>query len=277
MRASAARSMGRAVLLILCALVCANACTSHRVQQAAQNDVYSQPGCALCHIAVADGSAPADQRALEQAGSIIVQRLADLGYVDAQARVLDDHGLELRIPLVEPAQLPERELLLSVLSPGVLVEFHLIETKKFLSCDEAELLEEHGELVPDGYSLISKSGCCEGRVAYYLMRDEPDFTIQDFQDFAATTDVYAEPAISFQLKPEAAARFGDFTEANVGNLLAIVFNGEVLSTPIIQDRISGPGIINGSFSEQEVHRLVALLRSPALPLRLELGDCRSCE
>lgn len=47
------------------------------------------------------------------------------------------------------------------------------------------------------------------------------------------------PAVSIHLTPEGAVRFGEATGAAVGRKAAIVLDGEVLSAPVIQERIDG--------------------------------------
>lgn len=74
--------------------------------------------------------------------------------------------------------------------------------------------------------------------------------------------------IQVNLTEEAAARFGDFTEANIGTPLAIVLDGQVLSIPIVQSRIESPVLITGDFTQTEAEVLAAQLNSDPLPIDL---------
>jgi len=48
-----------------------------------------------------------------------------------------------------------------------------------------------------------------------------------------------EPVVSITLAPDAAARFGQMTQRAIGQQLAITLNGDLISSPYINDRIWG--------------------------------------
>lgn len=78
--------------------------------------------------------------------------------------------------------------------------------------------------------------------------------------------------VAFQLAtghPEA-ENFARHTAANVGQPLAIVLDGEVLSAPIIQAALTDGGEITGSFTLEEARTLALQLRSGALPISLRI-------
>lgn len=76
--------------------------------------------------------------------------------------------------------------------------------------------------------------------------------------------------IRFELKPEGGAVFGPYTAANIGEPMAIVLDGVVLSAPVIQAELDTGGVITGSFSEEEAKTLALQLRSGALPIPLSV-------
>jgi len=76
--------------------------------------------------------------------------------------------------------------------------------------------------------------------------------------------------IQFELKPDATSRFSSFTGSHVGEPLAIVLDGVVLSAPTIQSELSTGGVITGQFSEEEAKQLALQLRSGALPIPLRV-------
>lgn len=76
--------------------------------------------------------------------------------------------------------------------------------------------------------------------------------------------------IEFQLKPEFASIFGSYTGQHVGDAMAIVLDGEVLSAPIINAQLTDGGIIEGNFTEEEARTLALQLRSGALPIPLRV-------
>jgi len=63
---------------------------------------------------------------------------------------------------------------------------------------------------------------------------------------------------------------GKLTGENVGNLLSIVLDDEILEVARIQSRITDRGLLSGNFTKEEVRELVSLLRSGPLPAKLSL-------
>jgi protein-export membrane protein SecD len=81
--------------------------------------------------------------------------------------------------------------------------------------------------------------------------------------------------IDFQLKTEGGIVFGPFTGNNVGNAMAIVLDGIVLSAPTIQARLDSGGVISGAFTQEEAQTLSLQLRSGALPIPLRVISSES--
>jgi preprotein translocase subunit SecD len=82
------------------------------------------------------------------------------------------------------------------------------------------------------------------------------------------------PEIGFTLDSSGAAAFARMTRENISRRLAIVFDGEVYSAPVIRSEIpSGAGAISGSFSEAEAHELATLLENP-LPVQMRVLEQR---
>lgn len=76
--------------------------------------------------------------------------------------------------------------------------------------------------------------------------------------------------ISFTLKSESAAKFGDWTGKNVGQYLAIVLDKKVLSAPVIRGQIFDNGQIEGSFTRASAEDLALSLNSGYLPATMKL-------
>ena len=82
--------------------------------------------------------------------------------------------------------------------------------------------------------------------------------------------------INFAFDQRGARRFADYTREHVGELFAIVLDGEVISYPRIQTPITGGrGRITGNFAPEEAQRIATLIRSGALPAPLTTLDQRS--
>lgn len=80
--------------------------------------------------------------------------------------------------------------------------------------------------------------------------------------------------INFEIKPEYQQIFGSFTASRIGEPMAIVLDGEVLSAPTIQAQLSDGGVISGQFTEDEANTLALQLRSGALPIPLRVESAQ---
>jgi preprotein translocase subunit SecD len=97
------------------------------------------------------------------------------------------------------------------------------------------------------------------------------------RDLAPTSRVEAGPdrptGVTFSLRDEAREAFYVFTRDHVDTYLAMVFDGELISCPIIRSAIPGDGVIIGDFDEpggrEEAEKLAILINSGPLPLDLE--------
>ncbi len=103
---------------------------------------------------------------------------------------------------------------------------------------------------------------------YWHLEKKRVITGRDLKTARRTSGQFNEPQVAFILTSEGGKKFGDVTGANVGRDLAIVLDNRVVSAPRINSRITDSGIIEGSFTVQEVEDLVTVLRSGALPAGL---------
>ncbi len=77
--------------------------------------------------------------------------------------------------------------------------------------------------------------------------------------------------IPFELKPDAAETFSQYTGSHVGQYLCIVLDKTVLSCPTIREQIpGGQGSISGAFSYEDARQLAIQLRYGALPMPLRV-------
>jgi protein-export membrane protein SecD len=91
------------------------------------------------------------------------------------------------------------------------------------------------------------------------------------QDF----DQYGGYSIAFTLHGPGAQKFGKATTANIGRPFAIVLDNRIVSAPVINSPITtGSGQITGSFTLEEAEQLAVVLRSGALPAKLQVVERR---
>ncbi|MEP6787183.1 MAG: hypothetical protein ABJB40_02035 [Acidobacteriota bacterium] len=79
-----------------------------------------------------------------------------------------------------------------------------------------------------------------------------------------------EYQISFSLKPEGAAKFGEWTGKNIGNYIAVVLDKKVQSAAFIKSQIFDSGEISGRFTKAEAEDVAMSLKSGYLPATLRV-------
>ena len=85
-----------------------------------------------------------------------------------------------------------------------------------------------------------------------------------------------QPVVNFQFDRQGAAIFADMTRENIGRVLAIVLDDEVVTAPVIRSEIpGGRGEISGSFTLQEAHNVALMLRAGSLPVPLDIVEERT--
>lgn len=81
------------------------------------------------------------------------------------------------------------------------------------------------------------------------------------------------PVVNFRFNAGGARRFGQVTQENVGRALAIVFDNDVLSAPVIREPIlGGSGQISGNFTVEDANNMAILLRAGELPGKLTVVE-----
>ena len=105
-------------------------------------------------------------------------------------------------------------------------------------------------------------------VEYIAVRKNVPVSGRDLKNARVQKGRVGEPVIGFSLTPEGAPKFAALTGANVNRQLAIVLDNKVVSAPVINNRIDGDGVIEGSFTQQQAADLALILRSGSLPASL---------
>jgi preprotein translocase subunit SecD len=101
-------------------------------------------------------------------------------------------------------------------------------------------------------------------------------TGEDLVDANQTFDQNGAAAVGFRFGGSGARKFGDATTRNVGKRFAIVLDNKYISDPRINQPLpGGSGIITGNFTPEGAAELALLLRSGALPAKLNLEEQRT--
>ena len=117
-----------------------------------------------------------------------------------------------------------------------------------------------------------------GKTALLEFKDESGNTILTGKDLktAQASIQNNQSIVSLDFTSEGAKKFGDATGRNIGKRIAILLDGKVLTNPVVQAHITeGHAQITGQRDLEEAKNLAILLRSGALPVRLEILETRS--
>lgn len=83
--------------------------------------------------------------------------------------------------------------------------------------------------------------------------------------------IAGEPVVSIRFNSEGADLFANITRENVGQRLAIFLDGEIISSPVINEAIvGGTAVISGGFTPTEARELAQNLSFGALPMPISL-------
>ncbi len=166
---------------------------------------------------------------------------------------------------------------MSVIQAGGQLELRLVEDPVPYA-SQAEALSRHGGVLSAGTEIVAgrsetrnPSGGLESAEGWYVLNRLVVVSGRDLRS-AVENRNSTNPGmwqVNFTLSPEAARRFGPFTEQNKGRQMAIVLSHRVYSAPVINGRIDDIGVIEGNFSQESAHDLALVLRAGALPASIK--------
>ena len=111
----------------------------------------------------------------------------------------------------------------------------------------------------------------------YVTTEDTFVTGEMLEDATAQRDPQGSQAqVNFEFNRVGGRRFSRFTEQNIGNLIAIVLDGEIVSAPVVRARIGASGVIEmGNADMAEAADLALVLRAGALPAPLAIMEERT--
>ena len=105
---------------------------------------------------------------------------------------------------------------------------------------------------------------------------ETCLTGTDLADAHEQTDQAGQNLVSLEFSAEGGKKFADLTSKNVGRIIAILLDGEVLTAPRVNEAITGgKAVITGNKTLEEAHNLAILLRSGSLPVKVNIIETRT--
>ena len=182
-------------------------------------------------------------------------------------------------------QVPEEDLLRpfsSLLSFGDIDGTFLVATEDvavvdyFLSLPEAARALPRNQALQWGSELVARGARTYRRI--FVLEADPFLTGAELENATAGRDPqFNQSQVQFELSRAGGRMFQRFSGANVGNYLAIVLDGQVMSAPVIRDRIGARGQIDmgSNTSLEEARDLALVLRAGSLPARVNIIEERT--
>lgn len=217
------------------------------------------------------------KQTMDQALETITRRINALGLTEPTIAFTGTGNDEILVQLPGEGD-PTRAK--AVIQAGGQLELQLLADDQAYP-SEAAALAAHSGVLPAGTVIVPGSaegaGTPDQTQAYYILDRAAIVTGQDLRGATPqpSTDYPGQYEVDFQLSSAAAARFGPFTEANIGHRMAIVLDHKVYTAPTINGRIEDRGQITGNFTQDSSQDLALVLRAGALPASIKYLEERT--
>jgi preprotein translocase subunit SecD len=199
---------------------------------------------------------------VERAIQTISNRINNLGLTEP---VVQQHGradaefeILVQLPGVDdPARVKE------IIGTAAVLGIYEVKDGPFPSQEAG--LAKHGGVRPINTKFVKEVPRGDSPGQWYLLASTPVVTGNQLRNARSGQDEFRKWETSFTLSPDGGKRFGRYTEANIGNRLAVVLDNQVINAATIQNKIDEQGRITNLSSEQEASNLAQFLKSGSLP------------
>jgi len=183
-----------------------------------------------------------------------------------------EDGVEKQI-IVELPGVENPEEVKELLNKTASLQFKMVHPAAPHRVSRQEILDYFNGKLPDGYETVEYTGRSGSTTKaeggeYILVKSAPVITGKHMTNARPSQDTQmglSRPAVSFTLNSDGSRRFERATGENIGKNLAIILDGQAISDPVINGKISDSGIITGIGDQREADLLALSLRSGALP------------
>lgn len=193
----------------------------------------------------------------QQAVEVIRRRVDQFGVSEPVITSQGSDRILVQIPGLDTAKIDEARAQLQRVAK---LEFKLVNPQSGTLLPQ---IESGQTFTPPGYEILNgvKSSKA-GQPEKYLVKKKPELTGSEVTRAQARFEQRGyEVDLSFN--GEGGKTFARVTGQNIGNQLAIVLDGEVISAPVIQSEISNNSAsITGNFTAQEAQDLASALQNP---------------
>ena len=214
-----------------------------------------------------------EKKTVQQAIEAIRDRVDALGISEPQ---IQEYGLGENQILVDLPGVENENQIESIIQGTNRLEIHAVVGGPYK--DEQEAAASQGGSISADDELKKFTGVVEGgsnEPSVYVLQRASVVAGNDFRSADPSTNPNTgQKEVQFTLTNEAGDKFYDYTSKNVGRYMAVVMNDRAREVAVIKGAIRDRGVIEGTFTADEVAALSKLLRTGALPASLQQMEKR---
>jgi preprotein translocase subunit SecD len=230
------------------------------------------------------------QAILEKAMKILQGRAREMLGAHAAVNLAGADQIQLRIPGTR-----DLDRVRSIATILGRLTFHLADTdslalvREHFVSDGGQPFDEEGNVLDTAVLDVLPAGTVirgvftrdeygiERYKGYAVVIEKPGLDGTAIRDTAVSLDKYTgRPVVNFRLTAEGGEAFYRLTSANIGKVLAIIYDDRIKAQATVSSAIRDAVTVQG-FSEDEARELALLLRTGSLPVRLAVVEERVLE
>jgi preprotein translocase subunit SecD len=246
-----------------------SAAAAKALEGALPNYALTDQGQGHFQLAIKDSDAKEIKKfAIDQAIEVVRTRIDALGTTEPVIAKQGNSRILVQIPGYEDTARAK-----ALIGRTAELDFKLVDEKGDL--DKAL----QGDIPLDDIIMYGQPETRNGKTFRqpYLLHKRTELSGTEVADARVSIDSrFHEYAVTLKFNNKGARKFDRLTSAHVGERFAIILEGQVMSAPVIRERISGGSAqITGNFTPTEAHDLAIVLRAGALPAPVKVVEERS--
>ena len=214
--------------------------------------------------------------ALAQAVEVLRLRVDSIGVAEPDIRPVGDNMIMIQLPGLSEADKADAKRLVT---EAAFLQFALVHKDSRTLIDRERRLAANGvddDITPDGYrkyALTTKDDAGNSFTSEVLVELENKYGLKGEyikNASASRNPLTQEPMILFEFDPDGGAAMYQLSSKNIGERMAIILDGKLISAPTLQSAINSNGQITGDFTQEEAATIAnALLNPLKAPLTIE--------
>ena len=200
---------------------------------------------------------------------ILGRRLDGMSVAEIHISKQGDRQMVIELPDVRD---PHQAKLM--IGKSAVLDFKLVEDS---ASSRDQLLDKYDHELPEGTIMVAGSarGSSDDKM-FYLVPEYTPVSGKYFKDAKVSFggDFGTDLVVQFEFDDEGGNRFHELTSQNVGKLLAIVLDDEIIQVATVKGPIGKSGIIQGNFKSEEASALAKLLKSGAFKAKVNFVEER---